>query len=68
MYIYICVYIDVCADHTVAPPPGAGSARVRRDSALSDEHEEVFDEDKSHSRTPPAYTPPKKVCVLLLAL
>lgn len=39
---------------TVAPPPGVGSARIRGDSLRDDDHEEVFDEDKSHSKTTPS--------------
>lgn len=55
----------------MAPPPGAGSARVRRDSALSDD-ENVFDDEKPLSpKSPPSKkeesgnfvpAPPPKVC------
>lgn len=37
---------------TVAPPPGAGSARVRTDSVISDP-EDVFDEEKPASKPSP---------------
>lgn len=40
---------------TVAPPPGVGSARVRRDSTLSDQEDNVFDEE--HNAGPPSKSP-----------
>ncbi|KAK2146253.1 hypothetical protein LSH36_622g01000 [Paralvinella palmiformis] len=43
---------------TVAPPPGVGSARVRRDSALSDE-EDVFHDDGKPTSPPVVHSPPK---------
>jgi len=42
----------------VAPPPGVGSARVRRDSALSDE-EDVFHDDGKPTSPPVVHSPPK---------
>ena len=47
--------VSLCC--TVAPPPGVGSARVRRDSALSDE--EVFNEDSKPTSPPVTQSPPK---------
>ena len=41
----------------MAPPPGVGSARVRRDSALSDE--DVFHDDNKPTSPPVTQSPPK---------